>query len=69
MTKMDKDEIISAFAFKTGKQIEQIIKEQTDTIQERINDLEARILIWYAQTQDEKFAEVMGIKEAREGRL
>lgn len=27
---MDKDEFISAFAFKTGKQIEELIKEQTD---------------------------------------
>ena len=66
---MDKNEIISAFAFKTGKQIEQLIKEQTDNLQERNQMLEARILDWYAQTRDEKFAEFMGITEARNGRV
>lgn len=66
---MDENEIISDFAFKTGKQIEQFIKEQTDNLQQRNQILEARILNWYTQTKDEKFAEFMGITEAREGRL
>lgn len=43
------DEIISAFAFRTGKQIEQLIKEQT------------KILHWYADTRDEKFREYFNI--------
>ena len=66
---MDNNEIISAFAFKTGKHIEQLIKEQTDNLQERNNMLEAKILNWYAQTKDEKFAEFMGITESHEGCL
>ena len=64
---MDKDEIISAFAFNTGRQIEELIKEQTNNLQERNQMLEAKILDWYAKSKDEKFAEHFGIKEARDG--
>jgi len=65
---MDND-FISAFAFNTGRQIEELIKEQTDNLQERNQMLEAKILDWYAKSRDEKFAEHFGIKEAREGRV
>ena len=66
---MDKDEIISAFAFNTGRQIEELIKEQTNNLQERNQMLEAKILDWYVKSKDEKFAEHFGIKEARDGRV
>lgn len=65
---MDND-FISAFAFNTGRQIEQLIKEQTNNLEERNQILEAKILDWYAKNKDEKFAEHFGIKEAREGRI
>jgi hypothetical protein len=64
---MDKDEIISAFAFKTGKLIEGLIKEQTDNLQERNQMLEAKILQWYAKSRDEGFAEHFGITTMRSG--
>ena len=63
------NEIISAFAFKTGRQIEQIIKEQTDNLQEINQMLEAKILQWYMKSKDEEFAEYFGITTAREGRV
>lgn len=60
---MEENEIISAFAFKTGKQIEQLIKEQMSGIQERNNILEAKLLSWYSHTGDESFARYMGIQK------
>ena len=62
---MEKD-IISSFAFKTAKEIEKLIKEQTDNLKEKNILLEARILNWYARTKDDKFADFMGIKKHRE---
>lgn len=41
---MSKDEIISAFAFKISKQIEELIKEQTDNLEERNKILEATVV-------------------------
>ena len=41
----------------------------SDNLQERNQMLEARILKWYSQTKDEKFAQFMGITKAREGRV
>ena len=64
---MDKDEFISAFAFKIGKQIEELIKEQTDNLQERNQMLEAKILQWYFKSKDEDFAEHFGITTMRSG--
>jgi hypothetical protein len=58
---MDKDEIISAFAFKTGRLIEELIKEQTDNLQEKNKMLEVKILQWYVKSRDEDFAEHFGI--------
>jgi len=65
---MDND-FISAFASNTGRQIEELIKEQTDNLQESNQMLEAKILDWYAKSRDEKFAEHFGIKEDRKGRI
>jgi len=64
---MDKDEIISAFAFDTGRKIESLIKEQTNNLEERNQMLEAKILDWYGKSKDAKFAEHFGIKEYRSG--
>ena len=58
---MDKDEIISAFAFKTGKLIEELIKEQTDDLQGRNKILETKIVQWYLKSNDEDFAKHFGI--------
>ena len=64
---MNKDEIISAFAFKTGKEIEKLIKEQTENLEGRNRITEAKILEWYMETKDEKFAKHFGITKMRGG--
>ena len=64
-----KDEIISAFAYNTGKKIEELIKKQTDNLEETNNMLEAKIFQWYSETRDEKFAIHFGIKEIRSGKV
>lgn len=51
------------------EQIEELVKEQTNNLQERNQMLEAKILDWYAKSKDEKFAEHFGIKEASDGRV
>ena len=66
---MNKDEIISAFAFKTGNKIENLIKEQTENLEGRNRIIEAKILQWYAKTKDEEFAKHFGITTMREGNL
>jgi len=63
-----KDEIISAFAFSTGKKIEELIIEQTNNLQETNKHLEAKILQWWTDNgRDEKFAEYFEITSARSG--
>lgn len=66
---MNKDEIISAFAFKTGKQIEELIKEQTDNLQKRNKMLETKILQWYFKSKDEDFAEHFDITTMGSGNV
>ena len=50
-----KDEVISAFAFNTGKAIEQLIIETTNNLQEENRTLKAAIMSWYVKTRDEDF--------------
>ena len=69
LIKMDKNEIISAFAFKTGNEIEKLIKEQTKNLEGRNRIIEAKILQWYMETKDEKFAKYFGITKMREGNV
>lgn len=64
---MKKDESISAFAFRTGKQIESLIKRETNNLEEKNQLLEAKILKWYMKTKDEEFATYFGIKEEAHG--
>jgi hypothetical protein len=64
---MDKDEIISAFAFDTGRKIEKIIKEQTNNLEEQNRFLEAKIMQWYMKDRNPDFAEHFRIKEHRSG--
>ena len=64
---MDKDEIISAFAFDTGRKIENLIKEQTNNLEYQNKILEAKIMQWYTKDRDPAFAEHFGIKEYRSG--
>lgn len=66
----DKDEIISAFAFKTGKQIEQLIKDTTNNLGATNQQLEGKILQWWVDSgRDEKYAKFFGIKTARDGTI
>jgi hypothetical protein len=66
----DKDEIISAFAFRTGKQIEQLVKDTTGDLFDANQKLEAKILGWWVENgRDEKYAEYFGIKTARDGKI
>lgn len=66
---MSKDKIISAFAFNTGKEIEKLIKKQTENLEGRNRVTEAKILQWYAKTKDEEFAKHFGITTMREGKV
>ena len=58
---------VSAFAFDTGRLIEDLIKEQVNSLEERNQMLEAKILDWYVKTKDEKFAEQFEIKDLQAG--
>lgn len=62
---MDRDEIISAFAFDTGRKIEILIREQTNNLEEQNKLLEAKIMQWYLKDKNPDFAEHFGIKESR----
>lgn len=64
-----KDEIISAFAYNTAKEIENIIIYQTNGILEENKFLQGKILNWYQQTRDEKFKEYFNITELKEGHI
>jgi len=64
-----KKEIISAFAFKTGKKIEELINEHTNELHERNNALEAKILQWYMKTKDKDFGDHMGIVNMDRGHV
>lgn len=67
--KMEKDEQISAFAFETGKRIEQLINERMNFLQEENTLLEAKILQWYEKSRDEVFAKHFGIERQQEGKI
>jgi hypothetical protein len=64
---MDKNEIISAFAFNTGKKIERLIQEHTNNLENENRMLEAKILMWYSKTKDKDFAEFFDISISRNG--
>ncbi len=48
------NENISAFAFKTGRLIEELINKENNNLKESNQMLEARILHFYAKLKDEK---------------
>jgi hypothetical protein len=63
---MTQDEIISAFAFRAAKQIEELIKTQTNNLTEQDQIMQARVLQWYVKSgYDEEFAEHFGITRSR----
>ncbi len=64
-----KDEIISAFAYNTAKEIENIIINRTNGILEENQFLQTKILNWYQQTRDEKFKEYFNLTELKEGHI
>ncbi len=66
---MKKEEIISAFAFNTGKQIEELINEQTNNLQAQNELLQAKILQWYVKSGDQEFAKHFDIINVESGTL
>ena len=58
-----RDDIISAFAFKTGREIEKIIQEETGYLFEENQFLKAKILRWYANTKDKEFLKFFEIRK------
>ena len=66
---MENNEIISAFAFRTGIEIEQIIKDTTNNLVDINQDIQAKILQWYMKTKDEEFAKFIGIKTHTHGKI
>jgi hypothetical protein len=65
---MSQDEIISAFAFRAAKQIEDLIKTQTNNLTEQDQIMQAKVLQWYVKSgYDEEFAEHFGISRSRSG--
>ena len=60
---------ISAFAFNTGRLIEDLIIKETNNLQEENRMLQAKILDWYGMTQDDKFKEYFGIKTHSSGKI
>lgn len=62
------DDIISAFAFKTSKAIEKLIKDETNDLVNRTQALEAKILDWYQlSNKSREVAEHFGITHIRHG--
>jgi len=55
------DKPMSAFAFKVGRQVEDIIKDRTNNLEFRNQTLEAKILSWYYISKDEGFADYFKI--------
>lgn len=58
---MKDNEIISAFAFDLGQQIEDLINDKIGEVKNRNRILEAKILKYYVENKDEKFAEYFNI--------
>ena len=54
-------DIISAFAYNTGRIIEKLIAEETDNLKARCQLLEAKILDYSRKTTDLNFKEYFGI--------
>ncbi len=44
-----KDEVISAFAFKVGKELEKLVEERADNLANRLQSLEAKVLKYHQQ--------------------
>lgn len=59
---------ISAFAFDVAQSIEDLISEKVGHTMNENKYFQAKILNWYMQTKDEKFAEYFNIETARNGR-
>ena len=65
---MTKKEKISAFAYKTGKHIENIVYGEMELMALRNKELEGKVLQWYVKTKDEEFAKYFGIESKRNGK-
>ena len=58
---------ISAFAYRTGRKIEELIQKEMDKMQSRNLILEENIMAWYMKTKDEEFAKHFGISKDNGG--
>jgi len=44
-----KDEVISAFAFKVGEELEKLVEKRTDNLSNRLQNLEVKVLKYHQQ--------------------
>lgn len=64
------NEVISAFAYRTGKQIEELIKKQTNDLWETNQLLEAKILDWWnTHGRLAEFADYFGVMVCTSGKV
>lgn len=66
---MEKDERISAFAFRIGAELEKLVQQEVEKIKSENTHLESLVLQWYLKTKDEAFAEHFKITTCRDGRV
>ena len=64
-----REDIISAFAYSTGKLIEELIKERTCNLVDVNKLLEAKILQWFHLHPSPQFAEFFSINIDRKGSI
>lgn len=70
--KYDEKDVISAFAFNTGKLVEKLIAQETNNLQGRLSLLEAHVLGFYQLLDGDikrEYARYFNISEIREGRI
>lgn len=59
---------ISAFAYNTGRKIEELITKETNNLKQTNQTLSHKILQWYQNTKDEEFAKHFGIEIIHPGK-
>lgn len=71
--KYDEKDVISAFAFNTGKLIEKLINERTQHLEDKYKMLEAKLMSYYMKMPDgdakSEFGGYFGIIRVNSGRI
>lgn len=71
--KYDEKDVISAFAFNTGKLIEKLIDERTQNLEDKYKVLEAKVMHYYMTMPDgeakSQFGGFFGIIRTNTGRI